>query len=266
MNLARMLRIVSAAAAAVGFAFLAAGPPGANAQVQDLDQRVDRQHQSGADPASGTRLRSGLRGVFERASCMARALPGAEQARCLWPHCNPPAPGNYRDLPSVADIPLGYWSTISMVRRGFDLSGDLKIDAQPHGEYIDPQNASIFPLTDLPIFAILAGTAIAYRRKPEIHKRLMLFANIALMGAPLAHYRSHCNACELKATGDHHDTHLHVPAGCGGAGLRSDAARSPAYVGIGGCHVRVRPGTRKSHRPKCGMAPLRHLARPIAPS
>lgn len=88
-------------------------------------------------------------------------------------------------------IPLGYWSTISMVRRGFDLSGDLKINPQPHGEYIDPQNASIFPLTDLPIFAILAGAALAYRRKPEIHKRLMLFANIALMGAPLAHFIGH---------------------------------------------------------------------------
>ncbi len=88
-------------------------------------------------------------------------------------------------------IPLGYGSTISMVRRGFDLSGDLKVNPQPYGEYIDPQNASIFPLTDLPIFAILAGTAIAYRRKPEIHKRLMLFANITLMGAPLAHFIGH---------------------------------------------------------------------------
>ncbi len=88
-------------------------------------------------------------------------------------------------------IPLGYWSTISMVRRAFDLSGDLKIDSHPHGEYIDPQFGAVFPLTDLPIFVLLAGTAIAYRRKPEIHKRLMLFANIALMGAPLAHFIGH---------------------------------------------------------------------------
>jgi hypothetical protein len=88
-------------------------------------------------------------------------------------------------------IPLGYCSTISMVRRGFDLSGDLKISPQPHDEYVDPQFGAIFPLTDLLMFAILAGTAIGYRCKPEIHKRLMLFANITLMGAPLAHFIGH---------------------------------------------------------------------------
>jgi hypothetical protein len=81
-------------------------------------------------------------------------------------------------------IPLAYATTISMARRGFDLSGDLKIDH-------DPLYESIFPLGDLLTFAVLVVAAIAYRRRPEIHKRLMLFANIALMGAPLAHFIGH---------------------------------------------------------------------------
>ena len=81
-------------------------------------------------------------------------------------------------------IPLGYATTVAMVRRRFDLSGDLRIDH-------DPLYESIFPFGDLLMFTVLVIAAIAYRRRPEIHKRLMLFANIALMGAPLAHLIGH---------------------------------------------------------------------------
>jgi hypothetical protein len=81
-------------------------------------------------------------------------------------------------------IPLAYATSTSMVRRGFDLSGDLRIEH-------DPLYESVFPFGDLLIFAVLATAAIVYRRRPEIHKRLMLFANIALMGAPLAHFIGH---------------------------------------------------------------------------
>jgi hypothetical protein len=81
-------------------------------------------------------------------------------------------------------IPLGYATTVIMVRRGFDLTGDLRIDH-------DPLFESIFPFGDLLMFTVLAVAAIAYRRQPEIHKRLMLFANIVLMGAPLAHFIGH---------------------------------------------------------------------------
>ena len=66
-----------------------------------------------------------------------------------------------------------------MVRRGFDLSGDLRIEHDPLYEFV-------FPFGDLLLFTVLVTAAIAYRRQPELHKRLMLFANIALMGAPLA--------------------------------------------------------------------------------
>jgi hypothetical protein len=81
-------------------------------------------------------------------------------------------------------IPLAYSTTIAMVRRSFDLSGDLRIDH-------DPLYESIFPFGDITIFAVLVIAALAYRRRPEIHKRLMLFANIILMPAPLAHFIGH---------------------------------------------------------------------------
>jgi len=84
-------------------------------------------------------------------------------------------------------IPLGYTTCINMVRRGFDLSGDL------HGEQ-DPAYLAIFPLGDLLMFAILLTAALGYRRRPEMHRRLMVFANIALMPAPLAHWIGHAPA------------------------------------------------------------------------
>lgn len=83
-------------------------------------------------------------------------------------------------------IPLAYTTTISMVRRGYDLSGDLSIGIN-HELALE----TVFPLANLLIFTTLAIAALAYRRKPEIHKRLMLFANIELMPAPLAHLIGH---------------------------------------------------------------------------
>ena len=81
-------------------------------------------------------------------------------------------------------IPLAYTTIVAMVRRGFDLSGDLRIDH-------DPLYESIFPFSNVLIFSVLVIAALAYRRRPEIHKRLMLFANIELMPAPLAHLIGH---------------------------------------------------------------------------
>ena len=81
-------------------------------------------------------------------------------------------------------IPMAYTTTVAMARRAFDLSGDLRIDH-------DPLYESIFPFSNLLIFSVLVVAALAYRRRPEIHKRLMLFANIELMPAPLAHLIGH---------------------------------------------------------------------------
>jgi hypothetical protein len=81
-------------------------------------------------------------------------------------------------------IPLAYTTTVAMARRAFDLSGDLRIDH-------DPLYESIFPFSNILIFSVLVIAALAYRRRPKIHKRLILFANIELMPAPLAHLIGH---------------------------------------------------------------------------
>ena len=81
-------------------------------------------------------------------------------------------------------VPLSYMVTVQMLRRGFDLSGD-----QVKGP--DPYFGSIFNFFSLVEFAVLAGIALAYRRRTEIHKRLMLFATMSLMGAPFTHLFGH---------------------------------------------------------------------------
>jgi hypothetical protein len=93
-------------------------------------------------------------------------------------------------------VPLTYVTSIGMVRRGFDLSGDLHIDPHPQIETggtltVDAATGSVFNFAGLLIFAVLATAAICYRRRPEIHKRLMLFANVEMMQAPSGHLLGH---------------------------------------------------------------------------
>jgi hypothetical protein len=84
-------------------------------------------------------------------------------------------------------VPSGFFTTIAMVRRGFDLSGDQKLGPG----LLDVRTGSVFNFLDLLAFTVLAACALFFRRRPTIHKRLMLFANIQLMGAPLAHLLGH---------------------------------------------------------------------------
>ena len=59
---------------------------------------------------------------------------------------------------------------------------------------MDVAGASIFNFGYLLTFTRLCSAgAICFRRRPAIHKRLMLFANIELMGAPIAHLMGHIN-------------------------------------------------------------------------
>jgi len=81
-------------------------------------------------------------------------------------------------------VPTSYMVTVQMVRRGFDLSGDQMTKA-------DPLFGSIFNFFAVIEFPLLVGAALAYRRRKEIHKRLMLFANISLMGPPITHFLGH---------------------------------------------------------------------------
>ena len=82
-------------------------------------------------------------------------------------------------------VVFGYATAVSMARRGFDLSGDLNAAA-------DPLGSLVFQLGDLLSFAVLVAAAVWYRRRPEVHKRLLLLATVgSLMAAPLAHLLSH---------------------------------------------------------------------------
>jgi hypothetical protein len=82
-------------------------------------------------------------------------------------------------------IVLGYMTAITMARRGFDLSGDLHIEA-------DPLLGMVNPVGDLVPFGILVAAGFLYRHRSDIHKRLMLLATVGgLMPAPLAHFIGH---------------------------------------------------------------------------
>jgi uncharacterized membrane protein YozB (DUF420 family) len=82
-------------------------------------------------------------------------------------------------------IVSGYMVAITMARRGFDLSGDLGIDA-------DPLLGLVNPLGDLITFGILVAGGYWYRQRRDVHKRLMLLATVGgLMLAPLAHLIGH---------------------------------------------------------------------------
>ena len=86
----------------------------------------------------------------------------------------------------VLIVPLGFATTTAMIRRGIDLSGDQHVQTSQNAI-----EASVFNFAALLSFIILAVAAIGYRRRPEVHKRLMLFANISLMVAPIAHLGGH---------------------------------------------------------------------------
>lgn len=81
-------------------------------------------------------------------------------------------------------IPLGFLTTLAMVRRGYDLSGDIAFQK-------NPAEGAVFTFINLLLFGVLAIAALVYRRRPELHKRLILFANIELMPSPLAHLMGH---------------------------------------------------------------------------
>jgi hypothetical protein len=82
-------------------------------------------------------------------------------------------------------IVLGYMTVIPMLKRGFDLSRDLHIEVEPFRE-------AVFPLGDLVIFGVLIAPGYWYRRRPDVHRRLMLLGTVGgLMPAPLADLIGH---------------------------------------------------------------------------
>ena len=83
-------------------------------------------------------------------------------------------------------VVTAYLTMIAMARRGFDLSGDL--GNSPGGV----RDQLVFQLGDLVSFTVLVAAAVWQRRRPAIHKRLMVLATVGgLMPAALAHIIGH---------------------------------------------------------------------------
>lgn len=56
------------------------------------------------------------------------------------------------------------------------------------GVPVPPQQFILIPLVDMLVFAVLIGLAIARRRDPQAHKRLMLVGSIAIIDAAIARW------------------------------------------------------------------------------
>lgn len=94
--------------------------------------------------------------------------------------------GGFGVLLAVTMLFSGYFTTIAMAQRGYDLSGDLI------GETGDPLMLMVFQLGDLLCFGILVALGIIFRNLPDAHKRLMLLATVGgLMPAALSHVIGH---------------------------------------------------------------------------
>jgi hypothetical protein len=95
--------------------------------------------------------------------------------------------GRVGPLVALVLIVVGYLAIIEFGRRGYDLSGDLIRALSRTGSPRRDPAGLVFPLADLLSFGLLAAAGLWYRHRPETHKRLMLFALIALAGEPILH-------------------------------------------------------------------------------
>ena len=90
----------------------------------------------------------------------------------------------------IGIVVSGYLVQIDMVRRGYDLSGDIRRAAPPGSEALSAEELAAQMLPALQAFAsfgLLAGIALWFRHRPEIHKRLMLLALGQLVVTPMIH-------------------------------------------------------------------------------
>lgn len=68
-------------------------------------------------------------------------------------------------------------------------SGILSMRAQVDAGNVEPALAFLAtPILSMVVFAILAFTALARRRQPDVHKRLILLATVSLLDAPIARW------------------------------------------------------------------------------
>ena len=90
----------------------------------------------------------------------------------------------------VVMVVLVFQTTIEMVRRGYDLSGDLFRTAAAPRAPVPPVaevDGGLGAFVSAVNFGILVAAGWWYRRRPHIHKRLMLVALLSLAVIPLLH-------------------------------------------------------------------------------
>ena len=96
---------------------------------------------------------------------------------------------------AVPVIALGYLMMVEGARRGYDLSGDLPRAFAPPGapplSETERATSMLPPLAGFFNFGVLVAAGLWYRRRPDIHKRLMLLALAPLAGEPVVHLVGH---------------------------------------------------------------------------
>jgi len=93
---------------------------------------------------------------------------------------------------AAAFVVVATLTTMESARRGFDLSGDLLRITPPARRAV--AGRWLLPLiSNIPMFAVFVGAALFFRRRPAIHKRLMLLATVGpqLTGPPVIHAAGH---------------------------------------------------------------------------
>ena len=85
-------------------------------------------------------------------------------------------------------IVVGYFAIVAMLRRGYDLSGDIARGAVPPGSPAPGALDAWIPLAEFLTFGVLVAAGLWYRRRAEIHRRLMLLAVTVLALEPIFHF------------------------------------------------------------------------------
>jgi hypothetical protein len=93
--------------------------------------------------------------------------------------------------------------SVETIRRGYDLSGDIqRFDLGQSGQSLtldelrgratDPATSLALNVGQVLAFGLFVGAGIWYRRRPDVHKRLMFFAMFGVLtGPPFAHLFGH---------------------------------------------------------------------------
>jgi hypothetical protein len=88
---------------------------------------------------------------------------------------------------AAALVVVTWMALIEFAQRGYDLSGDLVA----RGTRVDPA-AGFAALNSIVLFGALVALAVWYRKRPDVHKRLMALAMLgAVVGAPILHLLNH---------------------------------------------------------------------------